>query len=151
MPAPRLPDDETRAGSGDPGSRLDESPPEKPEVLQREWPRYLRKSKVILMGLWHAGHDFNVAYKMVLSAVVLVLAAAMGEWLDLAVVAGATGLLLAGELFNTAIEQLCDVVSPSYDERIGAVKDVAAAAAGTAMVFWLAVVVLEAVRLIDRL
>jgi len=126
-------------------------PPEKPDVLKREWPRFLRKAKVILMGLWHAGHDFNVAYKMVLSVVVLVLAAATGEWLDLAVVAAATGLLLAGELFNTAIEQLCDIVSPEHDERIGAVKDVAAAAAGTAMVVWLVVVVLEAARLIVRL
>ena len=120
-------------------------------MLKREWPRFLRKAKVISMGLWHAGHDFNVAYKMILSAVVLALAGVTGEWLDLAVVAAATGLLLAGELFNTAIEQLCDVVSPEHDERIGAVKDVAAAAAGTAMLFWLIVVVLEAVRLIDQL
>jgi diacylglycerol kinase (ATP) len=144
-PVPREPSDE--------GARSEaaELPPEKPEVLKREWPRFLRKARVILMGLWHAGHDFNVAYKMVLSAVVLVLAAATGEWLDLAVVAAATGLLLAGELFNTAIEQLCDVVSPEHDERIGAVKDVAAAAAGTAMVFWLIVVVLVAVRLVDGL
>ena len=145
MPAPREPEEATASGAGS------DAPPEKPDVLQREWPRSLRKAKVILMGLWHAGHDFNVAYKMVLSAVVLALAAATGEWLDLAVVAAATGLLLAGELFNTAIEQLCDVVSPDHDERIGAVKDVAAAAAGTAMVFWLAVVVLVAVRLVDRL
>jgi diacylglycerol kinase (ATP) len=145
MPEPREPEEAAASGAGP------DAPPEKPDVLKREWPRSLRKAKVILMGLWHAGHDFNVAYKMVLSAVVLALAAATGEWLDLAVVAAATGLLLAGELFNTAIEQLCDVVSPEHDERIGAVKDVAAAAAGTAMVFWLAVVVLEAVRLIDRL
>ena len=148
MPAPREPDEKPAAGHGEQPADM---PPEKPDVLKREWPRYLRKAKVILMGLWHAGHDFNVAYKMVMSAVVLVLAGVTGEWLDLAVVAAATGLLLTGELFNTAIEGLCDLVSPDHDERIGAVKDVAAAAAGTAMVFWLAVVVLEAVRLIDRL
>jgi len=145
MPAPRQPGESSASGAGA------DVPPEKPDVLKREWPRFLRKAKVILMGLWHAGHDFNVAYKMVLSVVVLVLAAATGEWLDLAVVAAATGLLLAGELFNTAIEQLCDIVSPEHDERIGAVKDVAAAAAGTAMVVWLVVVVLEAARLIVRL
>jgi diacylglycerol kinase (ATP) len=111
----------------------------------------LRKAKVILMGLWHAGHDFNVAYKMILSAVVLVLAAVTGSWLDLVAVAAVTGLLLAGELFNTAVEQLCDIVEPGHDERIGAVKDVAAAAAGVAMWFWLLVVVIVAVRVIDRL
>jgi diacylglycerol kinase (ATP) len=146
MPAPRDPDEEQSSRE-----RAEQRPPEKPDVLQREWPRFARKFKVILMGLWHAGHDFNVAYKIVLSVVVLVLAAVTGSWLDLAVVAAATGLLLAGELFNTALEQLCDIVEPGHDERIGAVKDVAAAAAGIAMWFWFLVVVLEAVRLIERL
>ena len=110
-----------------------------------------RKARVILQGLWRAAHDFNVAYKMVVSAVVLVLAAVAWKWLDLAVIGVATGLLLTSELFNTAIEQLCDFVQPDYDERIGAVKDVAAAAAGTGMVFWLAVMAIEAVRLILQL
>jgi diacylglycerol kinase (ATP) len=110
-----------------------------------------RKVRVILQGLWRAAHDFNVAYKMVISAVVLVLAAVAWEWLDLAVIGVATGLLLMSELFNTAVEQLCDFVQPDYDERIGAVKDVAAAAAGTGMVAWFGVVAIEAVRLIVQL
>ena len=88
---------------------------------------------------------------MVVSAVVLVLAAVAWKWLDLAVIGVATGLLLMSELFNTAVEQLCDFVQPDYDERIGAVKDVAAAAAGTGMVAWFAVVAIEAVRLILQL
>ncbi len=146
MPAPRDPGEQQENRE-----REEQRPPEKPDVLQREWPRFARKFKVILMGLWHAGHDFNVAYKMVLSAVVLMLAAVTGSWLDLAIVAAATGLLLAGELFNTAIEQLCDIVEPGHDERIGAIKDVGAAAAGIAMWFWFIVVVLEAVRLIEQL
>lgn len=145
MPAPRGPGEEPGDTEPEP-----ERPPEKPGVLQREWPRYLRKAKVILMGLWHAGHDFNVAYKMVLSAAVIVLAAVTGSWLDLVVVAAVTGLLLAGELFNTAVEQLCDIVEPGHDERVGAVKDVAAAGAGVAMWFWVLVVVIVAVRVIDR-
>ena len=53
-----------------------------------------RKARVILQGLWRAAHDFNVAYKMVVSAVVLVLAAVAWKWLDLAVIGVATGLLL---------------------------------------------------------
>ncbi len=111
----------------------------------------LHKARIISLGLWRAARDFNVAYKMVVSAVVLVLAAVAWRWLDLAVIAVATGLLLTSELFNTALEQLCDFVQPGYDERIGAVKDVAAAAAGTGMVAWLAVVAVEAVRLILQL
>ncbi len=110
-----------------------------------------RKARVILQGLWRAAHDFNVAYKMVVSAVVLVLAAVAWKWLDLAVIGVATGLLLMSELFNTAVEQLCDFVQPDHDERIGAIKDVAAAAAGTGMLFWLAVMAIEAVRLILQL
>ena len=78
-----------------------------------------RKARVILQGLWQAAHDFNVAYKMVVSALVLVLAAVAWKWLDLAVIGVATGLLLTSELFNTAVERLCDFVQPDYDERIG--------------------------------
>lgn len=33
----------------------------------------------------------------------------------------------AAEIFNTAIEKLCDVVSPQRDERIRLIKDLAAA------------------------
>ncbi len=38
------------------------------------------------------------------------------------------GLVLAAELFNTALEHLCDVVSPQRDPKIGAAKDAAAGA-----------------------
>jgi diacylglycerol kinase len=122
-----------------------------PEPLKHPWPGPLRKARVVLLGLWRAAHDFNVAYKMVASVVVLVLAGVAGEWLDLAVVAVATGMLLMSELFNTALEELCDFVESGYDERIGAVKDVAAAAAGTAMVFWLAAVIIVAIRVVQKL
>lgn len=40
----------------------------------------------------------------------------------------AIGLVWAAELFNTAIERLCDVVSPQKNPHIRFVKDVAAAA-----------------------
>jgi len=36
-------------------------------------------------------------------------------WLDLAIVAVATGLLLTGELFNTALEELCDFIESGQD------------------------------------
>jgi diacylglycerol kinase (ATP) len=122
-----------------------------PEPLKHPWPGPLRKTRIVLLGLWRAAHDFNVAYKMVASAVVLVLAGVAGEWLDLAVVAVATGMLLMSELFNTALEELCDFVESGHDERIGAVKDVAAAAAGTAMAFWLGVVIIVAIRVVQKL
>lgn len=40
----------------------------------------------------------------------------------------AIGLVLASELFNTTIESLVDIVSPTYNEKAGLVKDVAAGA-----------------------
>lgn len=47
------------------------------------------------------------------------------EW---AAVSFAIGLVFTGEIFNTAIEDLSDVVCPEHDERIKKVKDMAAAA-----------------------
>ncbi len=47
------------------------------------------------------------------------------EW---AAVAFAVGLVFSGEIFNSAIEDLSDVVCPERDDRIKKVKDLAAAA-----------------------
>lgn len=46
------------------------------------------------------------------------------EWVA---VAFAVGLVFNGEIFNSAIEDLADVVCPERDERIKKVKDLAAA------------------------
>ncbi|MEP7277908.1 MAG: diacylglycerol kinase family protein [Bacteroidota bacterium] len=40
----------------------------------------------------------------------------------------AVGLVWVAELFNTAIEKLCDIVCPQQDPRIKFIKDVSAAA-----------------------
>ena len=47
------------------------------------------------------------------------------EWVA---VAFAVGLVFSGEIFNSAIEDLSDVVCPERDDRIKKVKDLAAAA-----------------------
>lgn len=47
------------------------------------------------------------------------------EWVA---VAFAVGLVFSGEIFNSAVEDLSDVVCPERDERIKKVKDLAAAA-----------------------
>lgn len=36
--------------------------------------------------------------------------------------------VLGAEIFNTAIEKLCDMVQPDFDKRIGFIKDIAAGA-----------------------
>jgi diacylglycerol kinase len=38
------------------------------------------------------------------------------------------GLVISAEMVNTAIEKLCDVVEPNLNEKIRAIKDIAAGA-----------------------
>lgn len=37
-------------------------------------------------------------------------------------------MVLAAEIFNTAIEKLCDMIQPEFDKRIGFIKDISAGA-----------------------
>ncbi|MDZ4235995.1 MAG: diacylglycerol kinase [Dietzia sp.] len=80
----------------------------------------LRKLAVVLAGLRYAAlHDFSVLYKAVLSVLVLGLALWLRAWVDAAVILLATGVVLAAELFNTAIEALCDFVETRHNDKIG--------------------------------
>ena len=36
--------------------------------------------------------------------------------------------VLSAEIFNTAIEKICDIVQPEFDQRIGFIKDISAGA-----------------------
>lgn len=36
--------------------------------------------------------------------------------------------VLSAEIFNTAIEKICDIVQPNFDKRIGFIKDISAGA-----------------------
>jgi diacylglycerol kinase (ATP) len=36
--------------------------------------------------------------------------------------------VLVAEIFNTAIERVCDIIQPEFDRRIGFIKDVSAGA-----------------------
>ena len=47
------------------------------------------------------------------------------EWMMVCI---CIGMVFAAETFNTAIEKLCDVVSPEWNDKIGKVKDLAAGA-----------------------
>ncbi len=74
-----------------------------------------------------------------------------GPWQCLALIASVF-LLLIIELLNTAIETLCDKVSPEHDPAIGHVKDMGSAAigltlTGTAVVWGFAVAEWIAIRL----
>lgn len=111
----------------------------------------LRKLQNIARGLGFAlRSDPPVTYKVVVSALLLAVSFYYRYWVDFAVIFVVTGMVLTAELFNTAIEALCDYVCPSHDPRIGTVKDVAAAAAGISIVAWAGVVIYEAQDLVRR-
>ena len=108
----------------------------------------LRKIRVVLSGLRFAVfYDFSVAYKMVLSAIVLVLALIFQQWVDFELILLATGLVLMAELFNSAIEAVCDFLETRENEKIRAIKDIAAAAVGISIAVWLIVIVSDLARL----
>ncbi len=108
----------------------------------------LRKIKIVLSGLRFAVfYDFSVAYKMVLSVIILGLALLFQQWVDFELILLATGLVLIAELFNSAIEAVCDFLETRENEKIRAIKDIAAAAVGISMVVWLTVVVSDLTRL----
>lgn len=108
----------------------------------------LRKIKIIWSGLRFAVfYDFSVAYKMVLSLIILTLALLFQEWIDFELLLLATGLVLIAELFNSAIEAVCDFLETRENEKIRAIKDIAAAAVGISIMLWLIVVISDLARL----
>ncbi|HRC72424.1 MAG TPA: diacylglycerol kinase [Candidatus Competibacter sp.] len=112
----------------------------------------LRKLKVILSGLRFAVmYDFSVAYKLVVSAIVMVLALIFQQWIDAQMLLLATGLVLMAELFNSAIEAVCDFMEPNKNEKIGAIKDIAAAAVAVIMAVWLIVVISDVFNIVTAL
>ena len=48
--------------------------------------------------------------------------------MDTALVLIASFAVLTAEIFNTAIEKICDIIQPDFDKRIGFIKDIAAGA-----------------------
>ena len=111
----------------------------------------IRKLRVIWSGLRFAAlYDFSVAYKLVVSALLLIAAFWLRQWLDVLLILLATALVLIAEMLNSAIEALCDFVEQRHNEKIRVIKDIAAEAAGISIAVWLVIVVVEATRLWPR-
>lgn len=97
----------------------------------------LRKLRIFLAGLRTAiGGDLSVTVQVILSLLVLGVSLWLHDWLDFMLILIVTGYMLSAELFNTAIETICDYLQPEQDPRIGAIKDIAAAAAGLSILVW---------------
>jgi len=104
----------------------------------------VRKIRVFFHGLRLAAlYNVAASYKIVVSCIALTLSFFFREWVDMLLIFLATAQILTAELLNSAIEELCDYVQPAEDARIGAVKDMAAAAAGISMLIWCIVVIYQ--------
>lgn len=91
----------------------------------------IRQMRIVLSGMRYAVlYDFAVAYKIVLSALVLAGCLYYRQWLDVGIVFISTGFMLVSKMFNTTIEALCNFLEPEHNKKIGIIKDIAAAATG---------------------
>ena len=92
--------------------------------------RVLRSFKFAFRGMGVLFREEHNAWVHLLAAVLAVAAGiffriSLLEW---ALVAFAIGLVFSAEVFNSALERVCDVVQPEQDKRIGDIKDLCAAA-----------------------
>ena len=65
------------------------------------------------------------------------------QWIDFLLIMAATGLVLIAEMFNSAIEALCDFIETNENEKIKVIKDISAAATGISILLWVVVLVVE--------
>jgi len=106
-----------------------------------------RKISVAFRGLYYAVIlDLAVAYKIILSAVLMVGFFYYRQWLDFGLVLVATGLMIVAEIFNTAIEALCDFVETDKNNRIGIIKDISAGGVGISIFVWFIIIFIEIYR-----
>jgi diacylglycerol kinase len=109
----------------------------------------LRKLRTVFSGLRYAVlYDWSVTYKLVLSVLVLGAAFALRAWVDFLLILVVTAFVLVAEIFNSAIEALCDFVETRHNEKIKVIKDIAAAGVGIAIFAWIVVLGVELGRFV---
>ena len=112
----------------------------------------LRKMQTVYSGLRYAVlFDFSVTYKLLLSVVLLTAAFFLRAWIDVILVMLVTGLVLVAEIFNSAIETLCDFVEENHNEKIKMIKDISAAAVGVTIAMWFVVLCVEVFQMVQVL
>ena len=80
-----------------------------------------------IAGLFRSEHNAWIHFVATVAAIVLawVFRVDRSEWMAIVL---AIALVWAAEAVNTAVEVLCDILSPNHDPRIKRVKDLAAGA-----------------------
>jgi diacylglycerol kinase len=109
----------------------------------------LRKIRIILSGLkFGVIFEISVAYKLILSVIILCFSLLFHDWVDVMVILVATAQVLTAELFNTAIEAVCDFIEPANNQKIMIIKDISAAATGISIAAWAIVIIYEYYKLV---
>jgi diacylglycerol kinase len=112
----------------------------------------LRKIRTIVSGLRYAViYDFSVAWKLLVSLLVLVAALFARNSVDAMLIIVVTALVLVAEIMNSAIEAVCDFIETRHNEKIGIIKDIAASSVGVAMLAWLLVLGFEIEEMLRKL
>jgi diacylglycerol kinase len=108
----------------------------------------LHKIKIILNGLKYGViFEISVTYKLVLSVFILCFSILFHDWVDVMVILVATAQVITSELFNTALEAVCDFIEPANNHKIMIIKDISAAATGVSIVAWAIVIFYEYYKL----
>ena len=108
----------------------------------------LKKIEVCLEGIYVAARfDFSFAYKLFLSIGLLVICFLFRQWIDFFFILTATALVLMAELFNSAVEALCDFIEIRKNPKIKVIKDISASAVGIGILLWTTIVIVEFVHL----
>jgi diacylglycerol kinase (ATP) len=109
----------------------------------------LRKVRIILSGLkFGVIFEISVAYKLILSLIILCFSLFFHDWVDVMVILVSTAQVLTAELFNTSIEAVCDFVEPANNQKIMIIKDISAAATGISIAAWAIVIIYEYYKLV---
>lgn len=69
------------------------------------------------------------------------------QWIDFFIILTATALVLMAELFNSAIEALCDFIETRENPKIKVIKDISASAVGIGILLWATIMTVEFIRL----
>lgn len=104
----------------------------------RRWARATLNSWRGLRVCFEKEAAFREEVLLLIVAIPLAFLLSSDPWRRLALIAPVF-LLLIVELLNTAIERLCDKVSPQHDPAIGRVKDMGSAAIGLTLIGLVAV------------
>jgi len=96
----------------------------------------IKSLKFALRGAWlliTTEHSIMVQFSIaiIMSVVGFIMHLSAIEWIMQFL---AIGLVLVAEALNTAIEKLADYIQPSYDKKIGFIKDISAGAPAIAAI-----------------